>query len=313
MARVNIEDQAWTDPRFAMLAQELGIDKESALCRFMRLVKVCTEMERHEMPAAAIRHAMGHDRAVEALVASDLAAHVTAAIYYVKGTKDRIEWLGERRAAGKRGGKKSGEARRKASLERQRKAVEMHAAKRAESERLHNTDRNLTLPNVDLPAPKIRSQFDGSTEDSGAEAQLKHPTNPLALALALAPALDPVLPEEDYEGSAPLVGQELAAYLLAAIRSHTPRFATTHLQKWADDLRLLVSKDGVDPQTVRDVIDFVHRSDRGTWHRKKICGGRPLRASFGSLLVDMSNPQAAPARASRGYSAEDLLGGKKIR
>lgn len=118
MARVNLDDSFFYDPRFAYLGKLLGIDQFSAEARVIRVWKFCTEQTRENLTEDEINtHSHwfndGGKCFADALVQAKLAETIPTNSYgpeslrhiRIKGAKERFAWLVERRRASKRGGK----------------------------------------------------------------------------------------------------------------------------------------------------------------------------------------------------------------
>jgi hypothetical protein len=283
MPRVNVDASLWTDPRARRLAAVFGWTMRElvgTLCAvwneaysrrtaILAGIDIDTAAETKGFAEAMADPAIGlaSNKATNGKVLTKTAS-LLGGQYRLMGVSKRIQYLEEQRERGSKGGKAKANS-------------EVAKAKQTLSKALANRYQSPSLP--------LALDLD--------------PALPPDLALAPDKPLDQ---EQDYEASVGLVVQELAAQLLQAIRSHSPRFASNNLGAWANDIRLLVGKDGYSREDVERVINFVHRTERGTWWRKRICGGRPLRVNFGALLIDLNNPSGAPAMR-RGNAARELL------
>ena len=109
-ASVRIDADAFTDYRFDVLAQLLGLpDADCARGKMLTIWRYCTQTQRHVIPVAYAVHVLGIP-GPSALINSKLGVKHPQGIR-VKGTKGRIEWLAKLRAAGHLGakhGKKGG-------------------------------------------------------------------------------------------------------------------------------------------------------------------------------------------------------------
>ena len=107
----------------------------------------------------------------------------------------------------------------------------------------------------------------------------------------------------------------LAQYLYDAIRSHDPEYLAGQtpaaierkLNGWAVHLDRLVRIDGATPESVRRVIDYVHRGPREFW-RSNILGGAKLRKQYDRLRIEANgrNGQANNAPNLSGLTPEDF-------
>ncbi len=105
MPRTNIEEKAWGDVRFQVLANLLNIDHFSAIGRMANVWRWCTNTEKYELSAAEIEAAIGVNNSAFLLCESGLATR-NDDMYYIHGTKGRIEWIKRCRKNGKLGGRK---------------------------------------------------------------------------------------------------------------------------------------------------------------------------------------------------------------
>lgn len=107
MAAVRIENDAWIDGRYAMLAELCGLeDPRFALILCGSVWSQCTERCDEFMSGAMIDAIAKRKGFAEAMAASELAdkPREEDGKYRVRGTRGRIEWLQSRRGAGKKGG-----------------------------------------------------------------------------------------------------------------------------------------------------------------------------------------------------------------
>lgn len=113
MARINVEQKALTDARYAVLAKLLGLaDADHALGKMIRIWNECQERETYVLPEAVICAIMQHESAASSLVIAELAQFKGKGSYRIRGTKGRIEWLANCRQNGRSGGKKGGRPRK---------------------------------------------------------------------------------------------------------------------------------------------------------------------------------------------------------
>jgi len=113
-ASVRIDADAFTDYRFDVLAQLLGLpDADCARGKMLTIWRYCTQTQRHVIPVPYAVHVLGIP-GPSALIDSKLGVKHPQGIR-IKGTKGRIEWLSKLRAAGHLGakhGKKGGRPRK---------------------------------------------------------------------------------------------------------------------------------------------------------------------------------------------------------
>lgn len=102
MARVNVDQKAFSDPRFHALALLLKLSNHhEALGRMVVVWNECTERCSYTLPAFVIQSIFESKAAPKALVSADLAEWSEGALR-IKGTKDRIEHLGRMRESNRR-------------------------------------------------------------------------------------------------------------------------------------------------------------------------------------------------------------------
>ena len=106
-AAVRIEGPAFDDPRFALLAKRLGIDKFSALGRMAKVWGYCTQAEAYWLPDVEFDVLFDIDGAADAAVESRLVERgegENSGMVRVRGTRGRIEWKQKLRKNSKKGG-----------------------------------------------------------------------------------------------------------------------------------------------------------------------------------------------------------------
>jgi hypothetical protein len=105
MARVNVEQAALTDPRYAILGRAIGADKWAAIGRMVAVWNHCQETNRYVLDFETVNHLFDDISGFsEALLKSGLGKKHRHGIY-ISGTKGRIEWLETKRANGRKGGR----------------------------------------------------------------------------------------------------------------------------------------------------------------------------------------------------------------
>jgi uncharacterized phage protein (TIGR02220 family) len=102
-AAVRLEPNVWTDARFTLLAQQVGIDRDAAVAKVARLWSECTSQQSYHLTAKIIDAVSGLQNFHVALIESDLGRDEKGVIY-VCGTRGRIEWLKKLRKSSKKGG-----------------------------------------------------------------------------------------------------------------------------------------------------------------------------------------------------------------
>lgn len=99
---VRVDEQAFGDPRIAMVGELAGYNAFEALGRMTHLWRWCTQRQTHVVTEATVRVMLGAN-GVDALIGSELGERVPEGIR-IRGTGGRIEWPTElaekRRVAG---------------------------------------------------------------------------------------------------------------------------------------------------------------------------------------------------------------------
>ena len=117
MARINVEQKALTDPRFAVLSRLAGMaDSDHALGRMIRVWNECQERESFTLSDRLVSAIFGSDEAPNWLVLCELGSrnypqggkHVGEGLIRICGTAGRTDWLKRRRNDGRKGGVKGG-------------------------------------------------------------------------------------------------------------------------------------------------------------------------------------------------------------
>lgn len=101
-ASVRIEDEAFNDGRIEVLGALIGADKFSALGRLAHVWRQCTAMGNDVLPRVLVAVYIDPD----ALVGAGLAEKRGSDLLRIKGARGRIEWLEDKRRAGRENGKK---------------------------------------------------------------------------------------------------------------------------------------------------------------------------------------------------------------
>lgn len=130
-----------------------------------------------------------------------------------------------------------------------------------------------------------------------AQAMLKHKHKDMLEECPPSPSPSPSLTQTPSKRSVPserfVAGHpayDVAAYLLEAIRSHSPNAAVCKngrgvLKKWAKDIDLAIRRDDRSEDDLRAVIDWAHADDpRGFW-RPNLMSGAKLRKHFDTIML----------------------------
>ena len=109
MARISVDQAALTDSRYEILAQIAGLaDADHARGRMIRVWNECQERETYTLRAETLDSIFHVEASGELLIRSALARRVRPGLFYVCGSRGRIEWLKKRREEGRKGGFKGG-------------------------------------------------------------------------------------------------------------------------------------------------------------------------------------------------------------
>lgn len=104
MAAVRIESKAFTDARLKILARKLNVSWHQVLGIMADLWRECTEEETYYLDGDTIDAIANIEMFSQFLVASKL-GKIEGAQIYIVGSRGKIEWLGEKRKNGRKGGR----------------------------------------------------------------------------------------------------------------------------------------------------------------------------------------------------------------
>ena len=121
-ASVRIEDEAFSDERYEVLATACGLtDADHARGKMIRLWRQCTAMHTYILSASVVDAVLGANGAA-ALVESQLGEVVDGGIR-IRGTRGRIEWLKKLRKNAQKGGKARAAKRQEVGKQEEAKSV----------------------------------------------------------------------------------------------------------------------------------------------------------------------------------------------
>ena len=101
---VRIEDEAFSDRRYDVLARELGLpDADCARGKMAAVWRQCTQEQTHVLRAEMLRVILG-EKGPDALLISSLGVEAEGGIR-IRGTRGRIEWLAKLRKNARNGGR----------------------------------------------------------------------------------------------------------------------------------------------------------------------------------------------------------------
>ena len=113
MARMSIDDSMGRDPRVLILAQLCGWSRRETMGALLDVWAICYDRVTPFLPALQIDKTADLSGFTKHLIEAGLAQCHSGGRIYLHGVKERIKYLEGRAEAGRRGGVKSGESRRK--------------------------------------------------------------------------------------------------------------------------------------------------------------------------------------------------------
>lgn len=289
-ATVRIESEVWGDWRFRALAQSLGCEWHAAIGKMAHLWGECTRRDSHYLSARVCAAILGcsPDDAEGILQDADLGEPTPEGVR-IKGTEGRIEWLGQKRRAGRKGGKA-----RVAKDQKRRQSVMTPTLAQAESSNEHDvltqapsSTPGLLKPTATAtatatalgevsPRPSLPSQWAGPT-DSGSVAHLAEPVTRLGphRGVTQGTPLDGQRVEHEDQpapkpkrkgrsrGKTTHSGDSLARELVGVVNRLANRSGQRAFSPVADYTRVLGAKlyaemgaRNIDANTVRAVVEF---------------------------------------------------------
>lgn len=134
MARINVEERYWTDPRRKHLLRLLKDEDlmDGCMMAAWKVAQTYWSVGKKPVPL----NVFDHLRFSKEIMESGLARESTEILnpgMYVLGSRECFEWLADRKEAASRGGRKSGQTRR-SKAEAKRSKREVNASKRKQSE-----------------------------------------------------------------------------------------------------------------------------------------------------------------------------------
>lgn len=102
--RVNVDTAMLSDPRYEVASGELDVDPDWLRMKMIRVYHYCTDRGVHEIPAAIIMALVPAQGCIDALARVGLIRASQEPLYYVAGTRGRIEWLARLRTNSHAGG-----------------------------------------------------------------------------------------------------------------------------------------------------------------------------------------------------------------
>lgn len=127
MARMSIDDKLLRDPRAIRLGRAFGWRRQEAVGRLMDVFSLAYDRERDVIAAADIDIAAEQEGFADCMIEVDLAEEVRGGVR-IKGAAERIAYLQGRHEAGRLGGLKSAETRRKKAQQKSKHTFDFHEA-----------------------------------------------------------------------------------------------------------------------------------------------------------------------------------------
>lgn len=154
VARINIEDCWWTDPRRSKLTKLLGDENraDGVAVRMWRLAQEFWKDGKKLVPIHIFETLENYNELIQSGLAS-----VEAASVYVRGSSAYLDWVREQREIGKANGSKGGQASVKARLEKYGSAIPLGASNQ-------KTEAN--------PNPSVSGSSSSSYSDSNSSSEV---------------------------------------------------------------------------------------------------------------------------------------------
>jgi len=115
MARMSVDDSVARDPRITLLASVLGWTRREVVgCLVCDVWPICYDQKTWLVSERVVDAAAAHVGFAAALIECELATRDRSGRVQIKGAKERIKYLEDKSSAGRQGGLKSAESRRKA-------------------------------------------------------------------------------------------------------------------------------------------------------------------------------------------------------
>lgn len=165
MARINIEDSLFKDPRFFDLVAKVGCKfKAMGLVTFAWILAQEHWIKHRSIPAKA------WPKALDALIEVELAGRREDGSVYVKGSKAAFAWLDQRSNAGKSQSPEKLAALQKARDARVKNSKNTERTLNGDERKLNGSEPltlSLTLEDTTLGVPKVGSEFNKHAAPSG--------------------------------------------------------------------------------------------------------------------------------------------------
>lgn len=158
MARINVEERYWTDPRRKHLLRLLKDEDlmDGCMMAAWKVAQTYWSVGKKPVPL----NVFDHLRFSKEIMESGLARESTEILnpgMYVLGSRECFEWLADRKEAASRGGRKSGQTRR-SKAEAKRSKREPNASKRKQSEPSYSSSSSFSKEKEKSPTPSVSTK-----------------------------------------------------------------------------------------------------------------------------------------------------------
>ncbi len=233
MARINCEDDFWTDPRREALGLYIG-DQEKADGRMLRAWRVSQSYWRK---GELVPFAVWDGARLDGILECGLAERQDAGVY-CKGSKAHFDWISQNAEAGRLGGIASAAVRK----ERHGTAVPVNARNRSDTEEGDRSETEAPLRSASKNPPKRPKRHRSATEPS------------YSYSLLLSSE------EIDTPESVPSFDSTMAAKW-AAWAPTVSKTVKPDIPKWSDTFRKLRELDGFTESEIEAALEFVKSDD----------------------------------------------------
>ena len=273
MARINLDNEFWDEPRVELLEAKIGSTernlKHEARGCFVSAVRLAQKYwaPKKGKPEGLIPHNIWSASGFDILIDVGLAELRDEGIY-VKGSKENFQWLVERRKAGKRGGKNSGKSRRNVVSEESKQTRSKTKQTSSKTKQTRSKTKPLTL----ALTPTLTQEILKAPIFSEAGLEAKNCAQPEKPKKQAAVPIDPSwleLGAKWLEHSTSIIPNGTSQY-----PDWTPESFAKHIQKAAEHL-------GRNADFMAQVLDFIRQDE--FWAGNAVSPGGLMRKSKNGL------------------------------